>query len=315
MHNINSETIKKGVAVGHRTGKVVVTTVNNICTQLANSRSAPKCDTLRVLQKAEYCIKQIIQARTDLGNKQRVTLERLMAATVAVYSCKAVLEKKVGDLAPCLTSSLRGLESHLLNFEHVEADLEQTIKVFNQTYFEARYGDYMFSSCSRVDMNKFSFQPSSTTDFMDPDELVKSSNFGALCRRLADDTAAIERDLDKLPSELQENIECCASIEKAMSTYRNRYFSSVNRTSGSYQLSEYGERLLEKKELRDKEMADEAMDDESGEDPVQSQPLEEYDILEDKMYMSDGISLSTGDGHKINTASDTSSNRSSDEGQ
>jgi hypothetical protein len=164
-------------------------------------------------------------------------------------------------------------------------------------------------------MDRFSLQPSSTTDFMDPDELVKSSNFGALSRRLADDTMAIERDLDKLPSELQENIECCASIEKAMSTYRNRFFSSVNRTSGSYQLSEYGERLLEEKDLRNKEMADEAMDDESGEDAVQSQPLEEYDILEDEIYISDGVSLSTSDGHKVNTASDTSSNTSSDEGQ
>jgi hypothetical protein len=298
--------------VGHRTGKVVVKRVNNICTQLANSLSAPKCDTLRVLQKAEYDIKQLLQVRTDLSNTQRVTLERLVAATVAVYSCKAVLEKKVGALALCLTSSLRGLESHLLNFEHVETDLEQTIKVFNMTYFEARYGDYMFSSSSRVDMDRFSLRPCSTTDFMDPDELAKTANFDALSRRLADDTVAIEGDLEKLPSELQENIECCASIDKAMNAYRNRYFSSVNRITGSYQLSEYGERLLEEKELRDKEMADEAMDDESGEDPVPSQPLEEYDILDDEIYMSDGVSRSTSDDDKVNTASETSSNTSSD---
>jgi hypothetical protein len=62
------------------------------------------------LQKAEFDIERLVQQKTVLGDTEWAILDKLKRATVAVYSCKAVLEKKVEDFAQSLTSSLRGLE-------------------------------------------------------------------------------------------------------------------------------------------------------------------------------------------------------------
>ena len=99
MNGLKSATLKKGVEVGHRTGQKVAIRVSNICTHFANRLCAPKCDTLRLLQKAEFDIDRLVQQRTSLGDAERETLENVRRATVAVYSCKAVLEKKVAQFA------------------------------------------------------------------------------------------------------------------------------------------------------------------------------------------------------------------------
>ncbi len=177
MNGIKSATLKKGVEVGHRTGQKVAIRVSNICTHFANSFCAPKCDTLRLLQKAEFDIDRLVQQRTDLRDTERVTLEKLKRSTVGVYSCKAVLEQRVAEFAQSLTSSLKGLESHMLNFNHVETELRIIMDFFNKAYFEARYGDYLFSGQQLVTSDKIPFQPCSTSDFTDPEQLVKAGEF------------------------------------------------------------------------------------------------------------------------------------------
>ena len=78
--------------------------------------------------------------------------------------------------------------------------------------------------------------------------------------------------------------------------YKARYFRSLNRTSGDYQLSDYGAELYKKKEEMEKETASEAITegiDQSFGVPVE--PLEEFDILDDEIYTSDGTSRTTND--------------------
>ena len=261
MNGIKSATLRKGVEVGHRTGQKVAIRVSNICTHFANTLCIPKCDTLRLLQKAEFDIDRLVQQRTDLGDIERATLEKLKRATVAVYSCKAVLEKKVAEFAQSLTSSLKGLESHMLDFDHVATELGSITDFFNKTYFEARYGDYLFSGQQVIKSEKIPFQPCATSDFTDPEELVKAGEFELLSRRLIEDLVGLEFDFDRLANDLRDDPDCYTAVEKAILTYKARYFQSLNRTSGDYQLSDYGAELYKKKEEMDKEMASEAMDE------------------------------------------------------
>ena len=291
MNGIKSATLKKGVKVGHRTGQKVAIRVSNICTHFANSLCAPKFDTLRLLQKAEFDIDRLVQQRTDLRATERATLVQLKSATVAVYSCKAVLEKKVAEFAQSLTSSLKGLESHMLNFDHVETELRIIMDFFNKAYFEARYGDYLFTSPQLVASDKIPFQTCSTSNFTDPEELVKAGEFELLSQRLVEDLVALEFDFDRLGKGLRDDTECYVAVEKAILTYKARYFRSLNRTSGDYQLSDYGTALYKKKEELDKEIANEAITE--GIDQgfgMQAEPLEEFDILDDEIYMSNGMS-------------------------
>lgn len=294
MNSIKSATLKKSVEVGHRTGQKVAIRVSNICTHFANRLCTPKCDTLRLLQKAEFDIDRLVQLRTDLEPPQRTLLQNLKKSTVAVYSCKAVLEKKVVQYAQNLTSSLKGYESRLLDFEHVATELGMINDFFNKIYFEVRYGDYLNSSAGKVELEKFPFQPCSTSDFNDPDELVKAGEFAFLSQRLIEDLTSLEFDFDRLANGLRDDTQCYSAVERAILAYKTKYFQSLNRTSGDYQLSQYAADLQKMKDQRDKAMAIEALDEGiTDESEAVSQPFEEYDILEDEIYMSDGTSRTT----------------------
>ena len=300
MNTINSATIKKGVEVSQRTGQKVATKVRNICTHFANTLGTPKCDVYRLLQKAEHDLDRLVQIRTDLTESQILCIERLKKATVDVYSCKAVLEKSLTGFVHSLTSSLRGLESFMLNFEHVEAELGQICDAFCKHYFEARYGDYLFSLCSRTDTESLPFNPSSSTDFTDPEELVKAAEFDLLSRRVIEDLNALESDFNRLPLGIRDNPEHFALVEKGLKTFRNRYFISLNWETGNYQLSDYGTELYQEKERREREIAAEAMDESTNKGRVEdcchpNQTLDEYDILDSEIYRSDGTSRTTTD--------------------
>src|SRR5271167_1664482 len=254
MNSIKSAALKKGVEVGHRTGQKVAIRVSNICTHFANTLCTPKCDTLRLLQKAEFDLDRLVQLRTDLEPPQRTLLQNLKKSTVAVYSCKAVLEKKVVEFAQNLTSSLKGYESHLLNFEHVATELGIIHDFFIKIYFDAKYGDYLFSPAGKVELEKFPFLPCSTSDFNDPDELVKAGEFTFLSQRLMGDLTSLEFDFDRLANGIRDDTQCYSAVERAILAYKTRYFRSLNRTSGDYQLSQYADELQKVKDQRDKAM-------------------------------------------------------------
>ena len=313
MNGIKSATLKKGVEVGHRTGQKVAIRVSNICTHFANTLSTPKCDTLRLLQKAEFDIDRLVQQRTVLDDAERAILDKLKRATVAVYSCKAVLEKKVEEFAQSLTSSLRGLESHMLDFDHVGTELRIITDFFNKIYFEARYGDYLFSGQQVIKSEEIPFQPCATSDFTDPEELVKAGEFELLSRRLVEDLLSLEFDFDRLANGIRDDTECYTAVEKAILIYKARYFRSLNRTSGDYQLSDYGAELQKKKEEMDREMAGEAMDEAIDHDfGAFAQPLEEFDILDDEIYMSDTTSRTKREDDQITPLADAPSKRTSE---
>lgn len=314
MNSIKSSTLKKGVEVGRRTGQKVAIRVSNICTHFSNRLSTSKCDTLRLLQKAEFDIDRLVQQRTSLGDPERETLENVRRATVAVYSCKAVLEKKVAEYAQSLTSSLKGLESRMLDFDHVATELRTITDFFNKTYFEARYGDYLFSGQQVIKSGKIPFQPCATSDFTDPEKLVKAGEFELLSRRLVEDLVGLELDFDRLATGVRDDTECYTTVEKAILTYKARYFRSLNRTSGDYQLSEYGAELYKKKEEMDREMASEGMDEGTDQGLGTSvRPLEEFDILDDEIYMSDGTSRTQGEGDQVTPPTDVAPNDTSEE--
>src|SRR5277367_349391 len=282
MNTINSVTLKKGLEVGHRRGQKVAIRVRNIWTHFANTFGTPKYGTmLRLLQKAEHDLDRVVQIRTDLTESQRLCMGKLKTATVDVYSCNVMLEKEVGELAQRVTSSLRGLESFVLNFEHVEAELVEICDAFCKLYFEARYGDYLVSPCSRAGTETLPFKASSTRDFADPDELVKAARFDLLSRRVVGDLTSLESDFERLSIGIRDAPTCYAAVEKALKLFRNRHFKSLNRTTGSYQLSDYGAELQEENDRREREIAADAMDestdestDENTEQPSSpSQPL------------------------------------------
>jgi hypothetical protein len=304
MNNINPATLKKGLEAGQKAGEKIVVQVSNLCTHFRNTFSPPKCDTLRLLQKAEFDLAQLC-TRTDLSNSQRTLLEKLRPAIRRMSSCKAIAEKKVGKLALSLTSSLKGLGSRMLNFEHVEEEFTLVLDYFNQTFFEARYGDYIFCQQGRVDLEKYSFQPSPFTHFTDPEELVKQGDFENLAKRVAKDLVDMETDFDQLPSVYRNDAECCAAIEEVLMNFRNRYFRSLNIKSEDYQLSEYGQTLLSKKEERENDIATEALEEgiEAKEAPS-TQPLGDFEILEDEIYICDGLSRTTTDEEDMEAESD-----------
>ena len=300
MTPINSATLRKGVEVGHRTGQKVAIRVRNICTHFANTLGTPKCDIFRLLQKTEHDLDRLAQIRTDLTESQVLCIEKLRKATVDVYSCKAVLEKPLADLVQSLTSSLRGLESFMLNFEHVESELGEICDAFCKLYFEARYGEYLVAACSSTDKELLPFCPSSTTDFTDPEEIVKSAEFDLLSRRVIEDLSSLESDFYRLPLGIRDNPDNFALVEKGLKSIRDRYFTSLNWETGNYQLSDYGTELQQKKERREREIAAEAVDERSDDGMEEecchsSQHLEEYDILDSEIYRSDGTSWTTTD--------------------
>jgi len=311
MNTIKSATLKKGVEVGHRTGHKVAIRVRNIWTHFANMVGAPKCRTLRLLQKAEHDLDKVAQIRTDLTESQRLCFGKLKTATVDVYSCKAMFGKDVGEFAQSLTSSLKGLESFMLNFEHVERELLEICDAFCKLYFEARYGDYLVSPCSRADTETFPFNASSMRDFSDPEELVKAARFDLLSRRVIEDLTSLESDFERLPVGIRDDPTCYDMVEKALKLYRNRYFESLNRETGNYQLSDYGAQLQEENDREEREIAAEAMGEGTEESVEQgcsaSQPLQEYVVLDSEIYRSDGTSRTTTD--EV-TSSETASNAS-----
>jgi hypothetical protein len=195
------------------------------------------------LQKTEFDIDRLVQQMMDIDDARRAILDKLKRAIVAVYSCKAVLERNVDEFAQNLTSSLRGLESHMLDFDHVGTELRIITDFFNKTYFEARYGDYLFWGQQVIKSGKIPFQSCVISDFMDPEELVKAGEFELLSRHLVEDILGLEFDFDRLANGIRDDTECYTAIEKAILTYKVHYFRSLNRTSGDYELSDYGVEL------------------------------------------------------------------------
>lgn len=308
MDNLNTSALKKGVEVGQRTGQKVAIRVSNLCTQFVNALSLPKCDALRLLQRSEYDLDRLIKTRKDLAAEQLSMLQKLKISISAVVGSKAVLEQKVGELAQTLDSSIKGFEARMLDLEHVAAELTTTTELFSKTYFEARYGDYIFSPATRINLESFSFRPCVTRDFMDLDELVERAEFEELAQRVRQDITSLEVDFERLPPELRDDRACGAAVETAIMAYKNRYFESLNRETGMYALSRLSERLKLEKEDREKEMACDALDEEieTVASLTSSQPLEEYDILEDEIYICNGISQTTsGDGDTTDTTATT----------
>jgi hypothetical protein len=68
--------------------------------------------------------------RTRWKEREPRILYELTISISRVVSSKAVLEKEVRELAQILALSVKAFEARLLDFEHIEADLETTNDYF-----------------------------------------------------------------------------------------------------------------------------------------------------------------------------------------
>jgi len=265
---MNAGALKKGVELGQKTVQKIAVKVGNIYTHLANCFDPSQCDTRHLLAQARYDLNRLVRTRKDLLTEQRQMFEKVKVATEAVLSNKAVQETEVGNVAQMLTSVLKGFDAHLLNYEHIEQELSTALELFDKTYFEARYGDYIFGPTSRLNLEQCWFKCSSTISFTDPTQLVKATNFDELSKRIIEDMACVETDFDRLPASMRDDFECCQAILKSILAFKVRYFQILNRTQGFYQLAEYASGLLEEQRLLSEEMATEAVDEGSPINPV-----------------------------------------------
>ena len=218
----------KPLQMSAEAGQKVAIRVSNACTQFANAFSPPNCacDAFHLLRRSKYDLEHLLRTSKELVLEDPRIVYELTNSISRVVSSKAVLEKKVGELAQILALSVRAFKARLLDFEHIEADLETINDYFRKVYFEARYGDYLFSPvANRLDLESFGFRPCVTRDFEDPNELANRADFDELARRLSYDYSSLEDDFRRLPCELRDHRNGYNTVQLAVCLFEEHSLS------------------------------------------------------------------------------------------